>query len=129
MAEGLAAATANSALNLLCKGTAWTPPSAGWVQLHTGAPGAAGTSNVASNSTRKQATFGTDAAGGSIANTVAVTWPSVSAAETYTKFSFWTLSSGGTFLLSGTVTANAVAVTDDFTAAIGAMVATLTIAS
>lgn len=69
-----------------------------WVQLHTGAPGSAGTSNVASNSTRKQATFGSAASGGTIANTVVIEWTTVPTTENYTYVSLWSASSGGTLL-------------------------------
>lgn len=50
-----------------------------WVQLHVGAPGAAGTANIATETTRKQATFGDAAASGAITNTVAVEWTNVAA--------------------------------------------------
>lgn len=44
MAEGLAAATANAILNCYFRATNITAPAEVWVQLHTGVPGAAGTS-------------------------------------------------------------------------------------
>lgn len=40
-----------------------------WVKLHTGDPGAAGTSNAATNTARQQVTFGAAAASGAISNT------------------------------------------------------------
>lgn len=126
MAEGLSAAQANAFLTSLCKGSAYTPPAAVWIKLHTGAPGAAGTTNAAGNTTRKQATFATDATGAVIANTASVDWTNVGTAETYSKFSAWDASSAGNFLFSGSVTANAVAVGDNFSAAIGALTATVT---
>jgi hypothetical protein len=126
MAEGLSSAQANAYLNSLCRGSAYTPPAAVWVQLHTGAPGAAGTSNAAGNTTRKQSTFGTNAAAGVIANTASVDWTNVNTAETYSKFSAWDASTAGNFLFSGSVSGNAVAVGDNFSAAIGALTATVT---
>lgn len=129
MAVGFAPTTANAILDALCRGVAWTQPSQVWVKLHVGDPGVAGTSNPAGNTTRKQATFGSAASGGAIANTVALTWSGVSNSETYSRFSVWDASVAGTFLFSGTVTASAVTAGDDFTAAIGAFTASLAVAS
>lgn len=129
MAEGLAAATANSILNALCRNTAWTQPSAVYVKLHIGAPGASATANAATNTTRQQATFGTAASGGSLANTVAVTWTNVAGSEDYTHFSAWDASTAGNFLFSGAVTANAVTSGDTFTIPIGSLTTSLAIAS
>lgn len=70
--------------------------SAVWVKLHTGDPGAAGTSNAAGETTRKQATFAA-AASGAITNSSLIEWPTVSTTETVTHVSLWSASSGGTF--------------------------------
>jgi len=129
MAVGFAAATANAILNALCRSVAWTEPDAVWVKLHVGDPGAAGTSNPATETDRIQATFGTNAASGAIANTAALTWPGVAGTEDYTHWSAWDASTAGTFLFSGTVTANAVVATDDFVIPIGDLDVTLGIAS
>jgi hypothetical protein len=69
-----------------------------YVQLHTGAPGAAGTANVAAETTRKAVTFGTAASAGAISSTAACEWPSLATGETLSHVSYWTASSGGTFL-------------------------------
>lgn len=129
MAVGLAEATANAILNALCKSAAWTEPEAVWVQLHTGDPGAAGTSNAATETTRKQATFGTDADGGATSNTAALEWTDVAGSETYTHYSAWDASTSGNFLFSGTVTANAVTAGDTFRIAVGDLDVSLTTAS
>ena len=128
MAEGLSVAQANAIIASLCRGQAYTPPAAVWVKLHTGAPGAAGTSNAAGNTTRKQATFGTEA-GGAGANTTQILWSNVGTAEQYTKFTAWDASTAGNFLFSGSCTANAVAVGDNFSAEIGALTFALGVAS
>lgn len=99
-----------------------------WIQLHTASPGSAGTSNVASNSTRKQATWGS-ASGGSASNSADITWTSVSASEDYTHFTCWTASTAGTFGFSGTITANAVSSGDDFVIPTGDLTVSLTLAS
>lgn len=128
MAEGLSVAQANAIIASLCRGQAYSPPAAVWVKLHTGAPGAAGTSNAAGNTTRKQATFGTEA-GGAGANTAQILWSNVGTAEQYTKFTAWDASTAGNFLFSGSCTANAVAVGDNFSAEIGALTFALGVAS
>lgn len=78
-----------------------------WVKLHLGDPGAAGANNAAAETTRKQGTFGDAAASGAITNTAAIEWTNVSTTETYTHVSFWTASSGGTFLGSDDLSSSA----------------------
>lgn len=93
----LAESVRNSFLNALCRNTSYAN-AAVWAKLHTGAPGSAGTSNAAGETTRQQVTFGSVASGGAISNTAAAAWTSVSTSETYTHISLWTASSAGTFL-------------------------------
>lgn len=126
MTVGMSSTVANAIMNGLCRNTAWTQPAAVYIKLHTGDPGASAASNAAGNTTRQQATFGTTASGGSLSNTVAVTWTSVSNTETYTHYSAWDASTNGNFLFSGTLTANGVTIGDTFTIAIGALTASLT---
>lgn len=127
MATGLAAATANAFLDALCNNTSYSVTEV-WVKLHTGDPGAAGTANPASNTTRQQASFAA-ASSGAVSNDTAITWTSVPAAEDYTHATLWTASTAGTFLASGTITANAVAVGDNFTAPVGDVDLSLVVAS
>lgn len=129
MAEGLAVGIANSILNALCRSTAWIEPDEVWAQLHIGAPGAAGTTDVAVETDRIQVTFGTNAASGAISNTAAVQWTGVGGSEDYTHWTAWSASTVGTFLFSGAVTANAVTVGDTFTIPIGDMDVSFTVAS
>jgi hypothetical protein len=119
MATGLAAATANSLLDALGRATNYTAPTAAWVKLHVGDPGAAGTSNAATETTRKQFVSSAGASGGTLSNTTALTWTGVAGSEDYTHYSVWTASTAGTFLWSGTITANPVTAGDDFTIAVG----------
>ena len=102
MATGLAAAEANSLLDTMLD-TDYT-----FIQLHTADPGAAGTANVAGNATRKDISASWAAAsGGSKSTDVDISWTDgeVDTTETYSHFSLWTLGTGGTFGLSGTVSA------------------------
>lgn len=126
MTVGLSSTVANAILNALCRSTVWTEPDAVYLQLHVGDPGSAGTSNAATNTTRQQVTFGSNASAGAISNTAAVTWTNVAGTEDYTHYSAWDASSSGNYLFSGTVTANAVVIGDTFTIAIGDLDVTLT---
>lgn len=120
MATGMAPATANAVLNAYFNQTNITAPTSIWIQLHTADPGAAGTTAVASNATRKDVTaVFAAAASGAVTSDTAVTWTNVPAAEDYSFFSIWTASSAGTFLWSGSITANAVSVGDSFTFGVG----------
>jgi hypothetical protein len=122
----VASAEANSIVTAWSKGTSYAGNAAVWVKLHIGAPGSAGTTNAAANTTRQQATFGT-ASAGVIATTADISWVSVPNAETYSHVSFWTLSSAGTFLgwddLSATAT---VAIGDTFRIPSGSLTVTVT---
>lgn len=129
MALGFAPAVANSILNSIFRNAAWTPPAGTFLQWHIGDPGAAGTSNPASNTTRVAATFGTNASGGSIANTVAVTVSSVPASEDYSHFSVWSASTAGAFQCSGLITANPLVSGDTITFAIGALTISVPVAA
>ena len=88
----------NKMLDALCAKTDYTKSAAVYAQLHTGDPGSAGTSNVATETTRKAVTFGAAASSGAISNTADIEWTAVAASETYTHISLWTASSSGTFL-------------------------------
>lgn len=133
MATGLEASVANDFLEWIFNASAVaSAPANIWIQLHTADPGAAGTTAVAGNATRKDLTnaMGT-AASGAISNTSAITWTSgeVDTSEDYTHWTLWTASTLGTFLCSGTVTANAVTVGDEFTIPVGDLDVTFTIAA
>lgn len=119
-------AVANALLNAVARNTAYAN-AAVYAQLHTGAPGTSGTSNVAGNNTRMQVTFGTGAGSRTIGNTAAVAWTSVPNTETYTHVSFWSASTAGTFLGSDDLpTGVAVTVGDNYTIPIGDVEITVT---
>jgi len=121
MAEGISAAGANTALDAIRTDTPF-------IQLHTAAPGAAGTSNVATETTRKAVTFGA-AASGSMTTTVQIQWTSIAGSQDATHFTIWNASTAGTFKFSGTITANPYTAGDTYTIAIGALTLSITIAS
>lgn len=105
MADGLSATVANAALNNIV-GT-----NANNVQLHTGAPGANGTSNVSSVTTRPAVTWNS-ASGGAVTASNQPAWTNWAGTspETDTDISFWSASTSGTFgmsmQLSSSVTMN-----------------------
>jgi hypothetical protein len=95
MGDGLSVATANAAAATI------TGTNAAWVQLHTGAPGAAGTSNVSSTTTRQSVTWAA-ASGGAVAASNQPAWTGWAGnnGETDTDITLWSLAAGGTFGLS-----------------------------
>jgi hypothetical protein len=97
MALGVSAAVANAILDAYCRSVAWSEPASFNVKLHIGDPGAAGTSNVAGETTRKAASFSA-ASAGAITNSGALTWTNVSTTETVSHVSFWDDISAGTFI-------------------------------
>lgn len=126
MTAGISATIANAWLDGLGNAADWTAPTAFWVKLHKGDPGSAGTANAATNTTRKQASFGA-ASAGSIATDADLSWTNVSTTETYTHWSAWTLSSGGTFIHSRAFDSPiAVTAGDDFTVTAGDIVMSVT---
>lgn len=94
----VALASCNQMLDAYVGRTTFTANAAYYVKLHLGDPGSAGTSNAAANTTRQAVTFGVAASSGSISSTANADWTNVPNTETYTHVSFWTASSGGTFL-------------------------------
>lgn len=122
MAEGLLAAAANTALDAAL--AVYT-----WVKLHVGAPGAAGTSNPATETTRKQAAWNATGTDGIVETSGALTWTNIAGSEDATHFTVWSASTAGNFGFSGTVTANAYVAGDTVTVAVGALSASVTLAS
>lgn len=127
MADGMASAVADGWLNALFNNTSYSVATV-FIKLHTGAPGAAGASNAATETTRKSVSMGTSSAG-VIANDVAITWTSIAGSQDATDFSLWDASTAGNFLGSGTITANPYTAGDTYNIAIGALTITLVIAS
>lgn len=113
-------------LNALCRNVAWTQPAAFFVKLHTGDPGAAGTTTAAGNTTRQAATMSA-AAAGAITTSADVAWTAVSTSETYSHVSFWDASTAGVFLGSAALTTpKAVTAGDNFTIVAGSLTLNIT---
>lgn len=83
----------NAAINHLLGRSAWTMPTANYLQLHTADPGENCTTAVASTNTRQALTYSA-AASLAIENNNAVSF-TATAAETITHFSVWDASTAG----------------------------------
>lgn len=129
MADNISAGVANSVLALLLNGTAFSGFTATYVQLHTGAPGAAGTSNIAGNNTRQASGAFAAPSGGSTTNSAAVNWTAVSTSETYSHVSLWSASTAGTFICSGSISASAITAGQNFQIPASGMTVSLPVAS
>lgn len=101
-----------------------------YIQLHTGTPGEAGTSNVATETTRKQITFGA-AASGQVVSDASASWtdiagPAAPTTESISAISLWDASSAGNCLWAGNLTtAKDISDGDTLTFATGAITVTL----
>lgn len=118
MAVGLSAVnTANAWLNTL-RGTSaatFTAVTTMFIQLHTGDPGASGTANVSSVTTRPALNFGAASAGSQAAVATLPSWTSWAGTngEIVTHISTWGASSAGTFYYSAALTASKTVNTGD----------------
>lgn len=121
MAEGLGPTLANAMLQLLDSNYEW-------IQFHTGAPGAAGTANIAGMSTRQQVEWSA-ASGGSISVDLDLSITSVPSTETWSRWSAWSAVTAGTFGMSGQVTASQVTAGDNVTIDAASITVTFTLAS
>jgi hypothetical protein len=127
MATGISDYLAGAWLDALGNNTSFAVATV-YVKLHVGDPGAAGTANAATETTRKSASFGA-ASSGSLASDADITWTNIAGSQDATHFTAWDNISAGNFLFSGTVTANAYNAGDTFTIASGSLTVSLTLAS
>lgn len=127
MATGLSAYLANALLDSVGNATSFSVANV-YVKLHVGDPGANGTSNAATETTRKSCTFAA-ASGGSISSDADVSWANIAGSQDATFFTAWDNASTGNFLFSGTMTGNAYTAGDTFTIPSGSLTASLTVAS
>lgn len=127
MATGISSYLANAWLDAVGNNTSFAVATV-YVKLHVGDPGANGTSNAATETTRKAASFAA-ASTGSIASDADITWTNIAGSQDATHFTAWDNISAGNFLFSGTVTANAYNAGDTFTISSGSLTVSLTLAS
>lgn len=96
----MSAYLANRLLDHATGRLAFAKPSAAFAKLHTGDPGAAGTSNQSAQTTRISTSFNA-AAAGSITQSNQPEF-TLNAAEIITHVSYWDAATGGNFLWSAT---------------------------
>ena len=127
MAHGLSAYLCNSWLDALANNTSYAVAQV-YIKLHTGDPGAAGTANAATETTRKSASFGV-AVAGAINSDADISWTNIAGSQDASHFTAWDNISAGNFLFSGNITANPYTAGDTYTISSGNLSASLTVAS
>jgi hypothetical protein len=127
MATGLSSYLANAFLDSVGNNTSFAV-GAVYVKLHTGDPGANGTGNPATETTRKAASFAA-ASSGSLASDVDITWTNIAGSQDATFFTAWDSATTGNFLFSGTINGNAYTAGDTYVIPSGSLTVSLTLAS
>lgn len=127
MATGLSAYLANAFLDSVGNAASFSVTNA-YVKLHVADPGANGTGNPATETTRKVVSFAA-ASAGSLASDAAITWTNIAGSEDATYFTAWDSSTAGNFLFSGTITGNPYTAGDTYTIPSGSLTVSLTVAS
>ena len=127
MAHGLSAYLCNSWLDALANNTSYAVTQV-YIKLHTGDPGAAGTANPATETTRKSVSFGA-ASAGAITSDADISWTNIAGSQDASHFTAWDSLTVGNFLFSGTITANPYTAGDTYTITSGNLSASLTVAS
>ena len=127
MATGLSAYLCNSFLDALGNNTSYAVAQV-YVKLHVGDPGALGTANPATETTRKSVSFGA-ASTGAIASDADISWTNIAGSQDANHFTAWDNLTAGNFLFSGTVVAGAYTAGDTYTITAGNLTASLTVAS
>lgn len=127
MATGFSNYLANSLLDALGNATTYAVPDV-YVKLHVGDPGANGTNNAATETTRKVVTFSA-AASGALVSDSDVVWSNISGSEDATHFTIWDNISAGNFLFSGLIIGNPYTAGDTYTIPSGSLTVSLTLAS
>lgn len=102
----------NKILDHVTGEASWTMPTTVYVKLHTGDPGEAATSNAATETTRKAASWAA-ASSGSIATDATLEWTNVAATETITHWSLWDNSTAGNALWTGALSTSAAVTAGD----------------
>jgi hypothetical protein len=127
MATGISSYLANAWLNALGNATSFSVTTA-YVKLHVGDPGSAGTSNAATETTRKSVSFAA-ASNGALASDADVSWTNIAGSQDATHFTAWDNETAGNFLFSGTITGNAYTAGDTYTISSAGLTVSLTVAS
>lgn len=127
MAVGYSEFVADSVLDAIYNNTSFAVGNT-YMQLHVGDPGAAGTANTATETTRKQLSFDA-AASAAIENDAVIVWTNIAGSQTATHFTIWDDPTAGNFIWSGTMVANPYTAGDTLTIEVGDLDISLTPAS
>lgn len=127
MATGISSYLADELLDAVGNNSSFAV-GAVYIKLHTGDPGANGTSNAATETTRKAASFGASSAG-TLTSDADITWTSIAGSQDATFFTAWDNVSAGNFLFSGSINGNAYTAGDTYVVPSGSLTVSLTIAS
>ena len=127
MATGISAYLANAWLDALGNATSFSVTTA-YVKLHVGDPGANGTNNAATETTRKSVSFAA-ASNGALASDADVSWTNIAGSQDATHFTAWDNETAGNFLFSGIITGNAYTAGDTYTISSAGLTVSLTVAS
>jgi hypothetical protein len=127
MATGFSSYLADNLLDAVGNAAAFSVADV-YVQLHVGDPGAAGTSNVATETTRQSASFSA-ASAGVLTTDAALNWVNILGSQDATFFSVFDSATAGNFLFSGVISGNPYTAGDTYTIEAGSLTATLSIAS
>ena len=127
MAVGISTYLANAWMNALGNATSFSVTTP-YIKLHVGDPGGAGTSNAATETTRKSVSFAS-ASNGALASDADVSWTNIAGSQDATHFTAWDNETAGNFLFSGTITGNAYTAGDTYTISSTGLTVSLTVAS
>jgi hypothetical protein len=127
MATGISSYLADELLDAVGNASSFSVGTV-YIKLHIGDPGANGTSNPATETTRQSASFGA-ASAGTLTSDADITWTNIAGSEDATFFSAWDNASTGNFLFSGSITGNAYSAGDTYVIPSGSLTVSLTIAS
>jgi hypothetical protein len=127
MATGLSSYLAGSWLDAVGNNTSFAVAQV-YVKLHVDDPSSNGTANPATETTRKETSFGS-ASAGVLTSDADVVWTNIAGSQTATFFTAWDAATSGNFLFSGSITGNPYTAGDTFTIASGALTVSLTLAS
>lgn len=127
MATGISSYLADELLDAVGNNSSFAV-GAVYVKLHIGDPGANGTGNPATETTRKAASFGASSSG-TLTSDADITWTNISGSEDATFFTAWDSASAGNFLFSGSINGNAYTAGDTYVIPSGSLTVSLTIAS
>jgi hypothetical protein len=127
MATGLSSYLANAFLDSVGNATAFSVANT-YVKLHIADPGANGTGNPATETTRKAVSFGASSAG-VLTSDAEISWTNIAGSQDATFFTAWDSETTGNFLFSGTITGNPYTAGDTYTIPSGSLTVSLTVAS